>query len=248
MWPVYVINMSDNTERMENCHAFLEAQGIAYTRFEAVNGNTLSEDEVAEVYDSKANDKKFRHPLLRGEVGCYLSHLELWKTIANDTAEGAIILEDDFSAANDLARVLASLCADTGDWGMAKLYTRRPQKKMLASRPLCQGRTLARPYQIPNTTLGYAIRKPAASRFLMHCLPFARPIDEDLKHFWEHGVEIQVVLPPPLGRYEGDKMGASIELERKAMTTTAPIRQGLVALRHRLTYLANLFTSRQTRF
>ncbi len=250
IWPVHVINMADNALRLSKCSAYLQAQSIPFQRFAAVNGHALGEARINQAYDPVANRKKFRHPLLPGEIGCYLSHLDLWREIAAAKTPGAIILEDDFAAANDLAAVLAAISADNGDWDMIKLFSRRPGSKMLQSRRLCPGYDLAQPYQIPNTTLGYAIRRDAARRLLQGALPFARPIDEDHKRFWEHGLAVWMVQPPPLSFAAEASRGDTIQSARKSVKIPAfgaRIRQAGTNLKYRLTYLSRLHFNRLTK-
>ena len=96
-WPVLVINMAANTTRMAHAAAELERLDIPFTRFEAVDGRALSVADLARVYDPVANLRRARHPMVGPEIGCYLSHIALWKHIAASDAAGGIILEDDFS-------------------------------------------------------------------------------------------------------------------------------------------------------
>jgi glycosyl transferase, family 25 len=244
MWPVFVINMADNSARMDKCAAQLSAQGIEFERFEAVNGRALSDIEAAKVYDAAENARVFRHPLLRGELGCYLSHIGIWQRIAEGEATGAVVLEDDFSADDGLAEVLRALGDSAEPWDMVKLYTRRLDKRMLRPQPLVAGRELVTPYAIPNTTLGYVIRKDAAARLLARATPFARPIDEDHKRFWEHGLDVRLVLPPVLGLNDEAFAANSIEADRKSQSGTALLRQGWKNLSYRLAYLAQLIWHR----
>jgi glycosyl transferase, family 25 len=240
MWPVFVINMVDNLARMDKCAAQLDAQSITFERFEAVNGRALSVGEAAQAYDAAENERLFRHPLLRGELGCYLSHIGIWQRIAHGDAEGAVVLEDDFAADTDLTEVLHALCDSNESWDMVKLYTRRVDKKMLQPEHLTEGRKLVTPYAIPNTTLGYVIRKGAAVRLLARATPFARPIDEDHKRFWEHGLDVRLVMPPPLGLSDEAFAANSIEADRKSQSGGVLLRQGWKNLTYRLNYLAQL--------
>lgn len=239
--------MADNHARMEKSSAALASLCIAFQRFEAVNGRALSAAEIAKVYDAKANRTRFRHPLVAGELGCYLSHIAIWNMMADSAAQGAVILEDDFAARPELGQVLAALAADPRAWDMVKLYARRPDAKMLDHQPLCKGFTLATPYQIPNTTLGYVLRKPAAVKLLARSQVFSRPIDEDHKRFWEHGLDIRLVLPPPLSLGVEAETGDTIKSARKAQENLPlgqKLRQGLKTLKYRLSYLALLHVHR----
>jgi glycosyl transferase, family 25 len=242
-WPVYVINMAANTTRMARVAAELTRLGIAFTRFEAVDGRALSPDALARVYDPAANRKRARHPMIGPEIGCYLSHVALWDRIAVDDAEGGIILEDDFAAEGDLAAVLAAIAVDDGDWDIAKLFSARVGQKVLDRRPLVPGREIGVPYKVPNTTLGYAIRRGAAARLAACALPMSRPIDEDHKHFWEHGLCIALVTPSPLAFGEqGAETGTITAARRKATQRKAgaALLQARRTLWYRLKYTCKL--------
>lgn len=246
-WPVYVINMATNTARMAAAGQTLSTLGIPFQRFEAVDGRALSTTERQRIYDPIENARKFRHPLIPGELGCYLSHINLWRKIAADPAPGAVILEDDFSTDKHLRRVLGALFQDNASWDMVKLYSRRANSRMIKTRSLGPGITLGQPYQIPNTTLGYVIRREAAAQLLAHPFPLARPIDEDHKRFWEHGLSIWLALPPPLSQGAEAQSGDSIAAARK--TGKRPsfgqmLAQGGKNLRYRLGYLAKLHFNR----
>lgn len=246
-WPVHVINMAANVTRLDHAARSLARAGIAFERFEAVDGRALEEAEVARVYDAKANRRRFRHPLIRPEIGCYLSHVALWRRIAASPAPGAVILEDDLAAAPDLAAVLDALAADTGAWDIVKLYARNPRLAVHGRRPLAPGRDIAIPRRVPSTTLGYVIRREAAARLLETSLPFSRPIDEDHKFVWEHGLAIAVVVPPPLSTgVEAAETGTIHDARRAA---TRPRVQGLAgrgwrSLRYRLGFLLGLWRHR----
>jgi len=249
-WPVYVINMAENTTRMSAVSKALSRLDIPFQRFDAVNGRALSLAERARIYDPQENARKFRLPLIPGELGCYLSHIALWRKIAKSDAPGAVILEDDFAPEAHLGEVLRRLSADSGPWDMVKLYSRRPAARMIRERPLGPGLRLALPYQIPNTMLGYVIRREAAVRLLRDALPIARPIDEDHKRFWEHGLAIWLVLPPPLG-LGGEALATNtIGAARKRggrRLIRATLRRGWRNLCYRVAYLAHLHCNRLCR-
>ena len=64
MWPTYVINLADNTARLDAVNEILGAQGILFERVDGVNGWALPEDEIARVYDASRNAKDGRYPLV----------------------------------------------------------------------------------------------------------------------------------------------------------------------------------------
>lgn len=249
-WPVFVINMSANTTRMAHVTDELARLGVDFTRFEAVDGRALSAEEMARVYDPVANLRRARHPMIGPEIGCYLSHVALWEKIAASGAEGGIIFEDDFTAASDLAAVLAAVSKDDGEWDIAKLFSARVGQKVMDRRPLVAGREIAVPYKVPNTMLGYAVRRDAAATLAARALPMSRPIDEDHKHFWEQDIRIALVTPSPLAFGVHSTETGTITAARREKTKLkagTAVTQVWRALRFRLNYLVKLHWHRFVR-
>ena len=249
-WPVLVINMAANTTRMAHAAAELERLDIPFTRFEAVDGRALSVADLARVYDPVANLRRARHPMVGPEIGCYLSHIALWKHIAASDAAGGIILEDDFSGASDLSAILAAISSDDGDWDIVKLFSARKVQKLLDSRPLVADREIAVPYKVPNTTLGYAIRRDTAARLAACALPVSRPVDEDHKYFWELGLRITMVTPSPLAFGVQSAETGTITAARRQKTVPnngAALRQMWRSICYRISYIGKLHWYRLVR-
>jgi len=242
-WPVFVINMADNTTRMACATSELKRLGIPFSRFEAVNGRSLSPDTLEQVYDPDANLRRARHPLVGPEIGVYLSHVALWNKIAAGEESGGIILEDDFATEDDFAAVLAAISDDAGSWEIAKLFSARVDQKLLDCRPLVTGREIGVPYKVPNTTLGYAIRRDTAARLAACALPISRPIDEDHKHFWELGLRVAMVTPSPLAWGEQCAETGTITAARyrtKKQNARAAVLHTWRSLRCRISYTSKL--------
>ena len=67
---------------------------------------------------------KWRGPLMPGEVGCAVSHLEVWREIAASPVGLHLVLEDDITVPkpSELAACLASVPQGFADGGPALLY------------------------------------------------------------------------------------------------------------------------------
>ncbi len=243
MWPAYVINLADNTERMARCAAQLDTLGVPFERIEAVNGWAMSDEEVARVYDPDLNRRRAKYPLVRPEIGCYLSHIRAWERIAAADAPGGFVFEDDFAAAGSLPEVLQALSADRG-WDMVKLFSLDPDIRLLAPRPLGPGLSIGFPVRVPSCTLGYAITQQAARRLLASAFPIVRPIDEDHKFFWERNLRIALVTPPPLqvGHQKASTgtVGRSRRADRPVSAGRGKLAQALHGLRYQLGYRLRL--------
>jgi glycosyl transferase family 25 len=217
VWSSYVINLADNAVRMDNARRQLEVQGLPFARIDAVNGWRLSGDEIAKVYDARANRARARHDLVPAEIGCYLSHIAAWRKIAEGEAAGGFIFEDDFEADDSLAGVLQALSDDAGsDWDMVKLFTFDPGAAVVDARDLAPGLRLVVPFRVPTCLIGYGLTRAAAQRLVDRAVPFFRPVDEDQKYFWETGLRVALTLPAPIKVGDQQAVTGTIGSARRA--------------------------------
>jgi glycosyl transferase, family 25 len=94
MIDVIVISMKRSTERRAKISAHLEALGIPFKIFEAIDGDELSQAERDQIAPPSAWWRSHcRRDALPGEVGCALSHINLIH--ANVGREFFCVLEDD---------------------------------------------------------------------------------------------------------------------------------------------------------
>jgi glycosyl transferase, family 25 len=237
MWPAYVINLAANKTRMANAAAALEAQGIGFERLEGFNGWNLAEGEIVKVYDQQRNRRDGKHPLVRPEIGCYLSHIACWRHIAEGDAPGGVIFEDDFSAAQDLADILANICGDGArDWDVVKLFTFDDAPKIVKERQLGKYRLVV-PYRVPTCLIGYVLTREAARRLVEKSLPFFRPVDEDMKFYWEKGLRVALILPAPITVGDQQAVTGTIGNERRSSKEARGLWHHLL---YQFRYRANL--------
>ena len=264
VWPAYVINLAQNTVRLANSIAQLGKLNIPFERIDAVDGRVLPDAEIVCVYDTDANRRRARHPLVRSEIGCYLSHIEFWRRIADGPSGGGFVFEDDFLASDDLGEVMAAIPAnasgtdmqpgfhgffllserlsvaiqwahsglagiaevmallskDRRNWDMIKLFSFDPDPKCVSRRALGPAHEIVTPYRIPSCTVGYGLTREAARCLADRSVPFFRPIDEDLKFFWETGLRVALVLPAPVTVGDQQTVTGTIGAERRAAGRT----------------------------
>jgi glycosyl transferase family 25 len=213
MWPVYVINLADATARWRQVDASLRSAGLLPERVEAVRPSDRPDLCIEDWYDAPRALAMGYRALTPAEIGCYLSHLLLWQRIAEGPEPGAVIFEDDAIARPALRWALDTLCVHPGDWDMVKLFAPRPTRAHPAMR-LGDTLSLVQPWVVPGTTVAYAIRREAAAILRRRLVPFARPIDVDLKHWWEHGSRIFLMEPQPVSLLGDHESSSSIMRER----------------------------------
>ena len=220
---------------------------MPWTRIAGVNGRALPAERIAKVYDPRSNRARARHPLTPSEIGCYLSHIAAWRAIAALDAPGGVILEDDFRITGDFAGALQVLSTDASDWDMLKLFTFRPEARRLRTRPAGMGFEISEPYKVPSTMLGYALRREAANRLLHRAEPFFRPVDEDMKFYWERDVSIALLSPQPIAIGNQDTAEGSVGDSRKVHNkkdTRSGFERVFAGLRYQLSYSAGLHSRR----
>ncbi len=198
----YIINL----ERAEDKRAHAEQNISKYTDryefFNAVDGRALNVAQIGQYYDAALNQKLGKRPLSKPEIGCYLSHIGVWTEIVARQDETALILEDDFDFQFDPREFFDE---------MNKLDLRRVIVKIDASRTrgVVRSRCEAGKFCLvandiigPRTT-GYILGRDAAISLLVSNSRFFRPIDNDLKHLWEHTVPIFTALPAMVAEMKG---------------------------------------------
>jgi len=244
-WPIFVISLKRAVQRRVASRQALDAIGLPFEFFDAVEGVRLDDATVARVYDAKLNALQYKRPLSLPEIGCYLSHYELWRRIVDDNLEGAVILEDDFDADEVLTKVVEEIGSAPLSGALVKLFSRKPVLgETVAS--LCGERRLVAPHRVPGLTLGYALDRTAAEMLVANALPFSRPLDMDIKHWWEFGLPVLVVDPPPL-RIAERGLSSCISAARIEATSKAgggAMGRFMANIRYQLDYNMQLFQSR----
>jgi glycosyl transferase family 25 len=91
-----VINLATaDKRRLFMIEQLASLPGLEVSFFAAIDGRCLDEDELACLYDEAGAHRVAGHPLTRGEIGCALSHLGVYRRIVEEDLPAALVLEDD---------------------------------------------------------------------------------------------------------------------------------------------------------
>ena len=240
-WPIYVVSLVRAAERRARCTATMQRLGLTFEFFDAVEGAKLTDEELFRVYDPAKNARLYKHPLTRPEIGCTLSHVALWQRIAASDAGGAFILEDDFEASPELPDIVRAICVANLENCMIKLFASKPVLGTNIGR-VTSGHWLILPNHIPGQTLGYSIDRVAAGRLAAGILPMARPVDMEIKHWWQFDVPILSVEPSPL-RVNLAETGSTIEAARVGEKSSS-IARAWHNLRYQIAYNLGVLRNR----
>ena len=195
--PIFYINLARDTERRQRLEAELARQGLQGTRFDAVWWADLSAAEQQQLYSAPLNARQYHTTLVNGEKGCYASHLRLWQQLLASGAPAMVVLEDDVALKEGFAAVLQAIGQRPQPWDMVKLIGRE-RDTFRGRTPLAPGVELVDYRRVPSLTAGYAISRAGAHKLCRSRLPFGRPIDVDLRYWWENDLSVLGVWPAAL--------------------------------------------------
>lgn len=102
---VYVINVDVATARLTHFRGQIARSDLStksFIRFEAIKGadldlpSVVSKRALWEISNAEATGFRLRHyQLSRNAVACYLSHVQLWKSVLETDKTAALVFEDD---------------------------------------------------------------------------------------------------------------------------------------------------------
>lgn len=201
MVPIYVINLAGSQERLARAEQQLHAQQLDFERIEAVNGKTLTAEQVSAVYSEADNRRHFYRPLSAGEIGCYLSHRRCWQTLIQSGAEYAVILEDDFTLCGDLADSISAIINTNMAIDIVKLCSYQGRERPVKYSTQISGEQHLVVHDKPMSgCCAYVISRQGAKQLLAHSTKISRPVDTDIQYCWETGVDVVSIKPYPVAQ------------------------------------------------
>lgn len=181
----FVVNLEFNLDRRNYMLSLLEGLGQKADFIKAVDGKRLSEKDLSTIYDKEEALRNLGRELTLGEIGCALSHIEIYKIIVEKNISYALILEDDISINFNLSKVIGNLIkVDKWDLillghhsGLDNDYTQKSELsfwgrvKILPDYKIC--RLCGKGYG----TYGYIITLNGAKKLLSQTKLITKPID-----------------------------------------------------------------------
>lgn len=195
-YPVWYINLARDTERRERIEDALKHANVPGERFDAILWTQLDTSTQNQLYSEQLNRQQYYQPLVNGEKGCYASHIFAWRKLLASDAAALVVLEDDVVPEPDFLQTVQAIAQLPDNWDMIKLMGRQGNEKVRSRQKLIEGHDLISYRRVPSFTAGYVISRAGAQKMLQTRVPFGRPIDIDLRFWWENGMRIAGVHPP----------------------------------------------------
>lgn len=199
----WVINLDRAPDRLARISAQLQRLQLPYTRLPAVDARALTPEQRSQL-DEAAYSRKHGMTPVPGELGCYLSHIEVMRRfLAADPvhAEFALVLEDDVLLHDSLPAVLQGLMQNAGRWDAVKLSAvhRGTPVRVLEVAP---GHHLAVMLSRVTGSSAYIMNRKAAAAWLKQpggLLPMTLPYDHVFDQGWRFGLKFRLITPTPCG-------------------------------------------------
>lgn len=237
--PIIVISLPGSSRR-EACLEQFHRLGISFEFYDAIDGQILLPQDVSKHYDAATNLAKFKRPLTRSEIGCYLSHQGIWKKV-RDGAKPIVVLEDDFVLSEQFMPFISRVPKKFLDGCFLKLDAHEEKRNVrYKSQTIIAGVTVGSFGVIPACTAGYIIGPRAAAQLLDARQHFFRPIDIDLKHYWEHRVPILGTIPA-LVKQRLSKSESQIESNRVKVKPRSKLRRLILNVQYQANFRFNLW-------
>lgn len=191
------INLARDVHRAQAMDTAFAACRHQPTRFEAVDWRALPASSHATYTSPQRNQAQYFRGLTAGECGCYASHVEVWRALLASDEPWALVLEDDVEPAEGFDAVMDSVDGLGAGWDMVKLVGREREQPAWSCL-LVGAHTLVQYRRVPSLTGAYLVSREGARKLLNTRVPFARPIDIDIRWWWENQLALFGVAPYPV--------------------------------------------------
>ncbi len=195
---IFIINLKRNSKRKELMEKQLMEIEHNYEFFEAIDGSKLQ--NFTDYIDQHKCFQDLGRLLTAGEVGCWLSHKEIWEEMVAKNIEEACILEDDVLLDNNFNTILNQFSALITEKSILYYLQKNSVSNNEAFLPLSRlphskNYSLGI-YKWPGFgTQGYIINLSAVEQILAKINLFSKPVDNFLIHIWNHKVPIMNLSP-----------------------------------------------------
>ena len=199
--PVYVINLKDSDVRKNLISGRLNDLNVPFEVVEAVDGSQISDNEIIKNVSLTWKQGSRTRNLLKGEIGCVLSHFMIYRKMIDGDIEAACILEDDAEPENNFGSFITYENIKITGWdllfiGHHSLCSKKEAAGVNRKDLKVDGYSLREPIEIPVGSYGYIIKKNAAAKILQHGYPVRKPLDYYIGNSSAIGIRVQLLSPP----------------------------------------------------
>ena len=201
---VFIINLDVATSRLDYVMKNISQLQLPVTRVSAVDGRRISQNELTAVADFERYKKYFKMDPEPGTVGCFLSHVKVWKEFLKSPCEFALVFEDDVTFdPQTLKKCVSAAVQQANYWDILSfemLHRGNPVKvrSLDGDHSMC--------LYLTNVTHSgcYLVNRAAAKKLLSKCFPICMGLDHYFTASWEFDLKFLGVEPRIVHQTFGD--------------------------------------------
>ena len=206
---------SDRRKIMEERIAYIGLDKAFDVEFvAAIDGFTLSQEDIAACVDEKKRRRHFSHPLSSGALGCAMSHNREIKRFLESDDQARIILEDDCDPFPAMCRIAPAIERLHSRVDIINLNDRGPtSSSTFKVAEFIKGHDLCMMKRSGMTTIAYVITRRGARKYLATNSKISHEADRVFNHWWRSGFKI-FTIEPPLARYNFNPNSSDVDAPR----------------------------------
>jgi glycosyl transferase family 25 len=185
----YVVNLKHSTRRLSDISEKFRSAKLEFTRIEAVYGKDFDLVKLIQdgIYSPHTSPKRWLNP---AEIGCYLSHRKVWEQFLSDSADYAVVLEDDATFDPDFHnKVQALISSAPSNWSVIYLGCNSERRddffkpcRAENNNPVSGAPLVELNHHCVAGTGAYVVNRKTAKNLLRNSLPIEWPIDYAIKN------------------------------------------------------------------
>jgi GR25 family glycosyltransferase involved in LPS biosynthesis len=213
----YVLHLERATARRANAQALLENCGLEGDIWPAVDGATCPPEDLENAVGAGLFDPPYPFELKTGEIGCFLSHRQIWADMQRHEASAALIIEDDAGLdSTPFADALALANDHIEKLGYIQFQT-RPSKGPVTPIDSKGDMPLFVPPLAGLRTTAQLVSRTAAAHLLALSAPFDRPVDTFVQSHWHTGLRPAMIYPSGISEIADQLDGSTIQHSKKSL-------------------------------
>jgi glycosyl transferase family 25 len=207
--PVYVVSLPGSPRR-DRIARTLSDLAVPFRFCDAVDGRSLTDGELRACYDETGALRRLGRRLTRAEIGCALSHRQVYRGMLSDNHAVAIVLEDDAIVGNEFATFCRTCAGLPQDVELLSLHAEHGFVRRRPGFSWGDG-AIHRATSNLSTTVGYFLRGSVAQKILDSGATIETVADWPFDH---RSVRHYLMLPMPVGHARD---GSTIHEERSTL-------------------------------
>jgi len=199
---IFVISLDDQTERRATITGQLRPLGLEFEFFDAIRGSDDPSRHFAatSAWQYRLNTRRDPRP---NEVGCYASHLSMWKKCVA-LNEPIVIMEDDFVAQSTFPDAVETAGKLIDRYGFTRFERFRRDPRLSRVRQGAHSVLTSGQFELfylsdpPLCMTAYAVNPTTAGLLAGASETLIGPVDKFMQRTWHHGAPMFALSPPSI--------------------------------------------------